>query len=303
MISIIIASVDTALLVQIKENIQATIGVPFEIISFDNSEGEFGLCEVYNRGAKKAKFDLLCFMHEDIKILTTDWGKIVADIFANNIKLGLIGVAGSQYKSLAPSGWHCYDIDAPEVMYYNVIQNYKYQQKETIADYSNETDTKLARVVCIDGVWMCCTREAMLSYSFDDVLLKGFHGYDLDFSLGINQTYEVAVTFDVLIEHFSEGKFNKDWLKEILKIHAKWSKYLPINLSGLDEIKLRKGELKGFKNTFRRMCREGFKSKEMFALINASKSSKLMTKSFYISLMSKAIRYALKRLVISSSGD
>lgn len=299
MISIIIASTNTSLLTQVEENIKATVSVPFEIISFDNSEGKFGLCEVYNRGAKKAKFDVLCFMHEDIKVHTLGWGKIVVDIFATNKKLGLIGVAGSQYKSLAPSGWHCYDIDAPEVMYYNLIQNYKYIDKPSTKDYSNEKDTKLATVVCIDGVWMCCTRAAIAAYPFDEQLLTGFHGYDLDFSLGINQTHEAAVTFDVLIEHFSEGKFNRDWLKEILKIHAKWSKYLPINLSSLDEIKLRSGELKGFKNIFRRMCREGFKSKEMFALISASKSSKLMTKSFYISLMSKAVKYALKRLVIS----
>jgi glycosyltransferase involved in cell wall biosynthesis len=299
MISIIIASTNTILLAQIEDNIQATVGIPFEIISFDNSEGKVGLCEVYNRGAKKAKFDVLCFMHEDIKIHTLGWGKIVADIFAANKKLGLIGVAGSQYKSLAPSGWHCYDIDALEIMYYNLIQNYKYTDKQSTRDYSNDTDTKLARVVCIDGVWMCSTKQAIDSYSFDQGLLKGFHGYDLDFSLGINQTHEVAVTFEVLIEHFSEGRFNTDWLKEILKIHAKWSKHLPINLTHLDKRKLKDGELRGFKNIFRRMCREGLKSKEMFQLIQASRGSKLMTLDLYLTLMSKAIKYALKRLLTS----
>lgn len=299
MISIIIASTNAALLAQVEDNIQTTVGVPFEIISFDNSKGKVGLCEVYNRGAKKAKFDVLCFMHEDIKVHTLGWGKIVAGIFAANKKLGLIGIAGSQYKSLAPSGWHCYDIDALEIMYYNIIQNYKYTDKQTTRDYSNETDTKLARVVCIDGVWMCCTKQAIDSYSFDQELLREFHGYDLDFSLGVNQTHEVAVTFEVLIEHFSEGKFNKEWLKEILKIHKKWSKQLPINLTDLDKTKLKAGELRGFKNIFRRMCREGLKSKEMFKIIQASTDSKLMTFDFYLTLMSKAVKYALKRLVTS----
>ncbi|GGE63326.1 glycosyl transferase family 2 [Pedobacter psychrotolerans] len=299
MISIIIASTSTELLARAEDNIRATVGVPFEIISFDNSEGRNGLCEVYNRGAMKAKFDIFCFMHEDIKIHTTDWGKTVSDIFLDNKKLGLIGVAGSQYKSLSPSGWHCYDIDALEVMYYNIIQNYKYEQRQTTKDYSNETGTKLAKVVCIDGVWMCCTREALQNYAFDEKLLKGFHGYDLDFSLGINQTHGVAVTFEVLIEHFSEGRFNKDWLREILKIHAKWSKYLPINLTNLEDEKLKSGELKAFKNIFRRMCREEFKSIEMFQVIQASKASKLVTIDFYLTLIAKATKYALKRFAIS----
>jgi len=299
MISIIIASTNKALLVNVENNIKSQIGVPFEVISFDNSEGKVGLCEIYNRGAKQAKFDILCFMHEDIKIHTANWGKIVETIFATNKNLGLIGIAGSQYKSLAPSSWHCYDINALEVMYYNIIQNYKYEQRQTTKDYSNETGAKLARVVCIDGVWMCCTREALQSYAFDEQLLTGFHGYDLDFSLGVNQTHEVAVTFEVLIEHFSEGRFNKDWLQEILKIHAKWSKYLPINLTNLEGEKLKSGELKAFKNIFRRMCKEEFRFREMFQLIQASKASKLVTMGFYLTLIAKATKYALKRFLIS----
>lgn len=299
MISIIIASTSKTLLEKVENNIKTNAGVPFEVISFDNSNGKIGLCEIYNRGAKQARYDILCFMHEDIKIHTKNWGKIVADIFESNAKLGLIGVAGSQYKSLAPSGWHCYDIDALEIMYYNIIQNYKYTDKQATKDYSNETDTKLARVVCLDGVWMCCTKEAINSYAFDENLLQGFHGYDLDFSLGINQTHEVAVTFEVLIEHFSEGKFNKDWLREILKIHAKWSRCLPINFTNLDDEKLKRGELRAFKNIFRRMCREGFKSMEMFRVIQASRASKLITLDFYLTLIAKATKYALKRLLIS----
>jgi hypothetical protein len=293
MISIIIASIQPEFLVNVSANISKTVGVDFEIISFDNANGAMGLCEIYNKGAAQAKYDILCFMHEDIKIHTINWGQIVQGIFNDNKKLGLIGIAGSQYKSLTPSGWHCYDIDA-EIQYFNIIQNYKFSDKEKSTDYSNPTGVKLANVVCIDGVWFCCTKEAILSYPFDENLLKGFHGYDLDFALGINQNYEVGVTFEVLIEHFSEGNFNKAWLSEILKVHAKWREKLPINLAQLPQNKLLLDEKRAFRSILKRMWNEGFSIAAMHNLIWASRRSKLMTFGLFMKIYSQLMKYVFK---------
>ncbi|WP_443945666.1 glycosyltransferase [Pedobacter sp. AW1-32] len=300
MISVIIASVRADHLAQVEKNLSTTIGIPFEIISFDNSEGKLGLCDIYNRGASKAKYDVLCFMHEDIIIHTPNWGEIVLNIFNTDKKLGLIGIAGSQYKSLAPSGWHCYEMDAPEIIYYNILQNYKFKDRQASLDYSNPTHTKLAEVVCIDGVWMCCTKQAYNSYPFDATLLKGFHGYDLDFALGIKQNYKVGVTLEILVEHFSEGNFNKMWLNEILKVHAKWNNYLPINLCMLSDSKILNGEKRGFKTNFRRMWNEGFTIKEMYNVIQNSKASPIMTKKLYYKLLYRVLKFVLKRRAISS---
>lgn len=299
MISVIISSVNEVLLKSIKTNVSETIGLEYEIIAIDNRGGEKGICEVYNLGANLAKYNILCFIHEDIKIHTLNWGSIVINIFGNNKKLGLIGIAGSQYKSLTPSSWHCYDIDIPDAMFYHILQNYKYTQKEKSNDYSNATNAKLAKVVCVDGVWMCCTREALLSYSFDDQLLKGFHGYDLDFSLGINQNYEVAVTFEVLIEHFSEGNFNKKWLEEILKIHAKWSSKLPINLAQLPKNKIILNEKKAFRSILRRMWNESFSVKEMHNAVWNSRQSEIMGVWLFVKIYSQLIKYIFKHRLSS----
>ena len=298
MISIIISSINKANLAAISSNIKETIGTAYEIIAIENSEGRKGICEVYNLGVQRAKYDILCFMHEDIAIHTSNWGEIVSSTFKNNPNLGLIGIAGSQYKSLAPSGWHCYDIDA-DIQHYNIVQHYKFSTREKTLEYSNPTDTNLAFVACIDGVWFCLTREAAEFYSFDAQMLKGFHGYDLDLSLGINQKYKVGITFEILIAHFSEGNFNKAWLREILKVHAKWSSQLPLNLANLPQNKILKDEKKAFKNIFARMWNEGFKLSELFEMLWKSKTSKLMSPLLFFKLNKHLLKYLFKRRQLS----
>ncbi|MDQ7948509.1 MAG: glycosyltransferase [Pedobacter sp.] len=290
MISIIVSSVNQSQLAAVRANVAEIIGVPYELIAIDNSKGEWGICEVYNRGAAQSKFDILCFMHEDVKINTMNWGGKVADAFVQHPGFGLIGIAGSQYKSLAPSGWHCYDIEAPDIQYYQLVQHFKFSDQEPSLAYANPRELKLARVGCIDGVWFCCTREAYSAYQFDEQMLKGFHGYDLDFSMGINQTHQVGVTFEVLIEHFSEGKFDEKWLREILKVHAKWSRMLPLNIAGLPKEQLLVEEKRAFRNIFKRMISSGFKPKELFAVLRHSMASPLMT----VGLATKLYFYIVK---------
>ncbi|RLJ77691.1 glycosyltransferase [Pedobacter alluvionis] len=285
MISIIICSINTANLSDIKKNISDTIGIEYEIIAVDNRVESKGICEVYNFAARESKFDILCFMHEDIKMHSENWGSKVLSIFRQNTNAGVVGVAGSTYKSLTPSSWHCYDIDASEALNYNIIQNYKYSQKERVLEFSNPRQADLERVVCLDGVWLCCTKSAFNFYQFDEKLLNAFHGYDLDFCLGVGQKYSVFVTFDILIEHFSEGNFNKIWLKEILKVHQKWSSKLPVNLIGLRDEKIAVEEKRGFKNLLIRMHKEKFSAMEMLMVIVNARKSKIMTFKLYVKLL------------------
>lgn len=285
MISIIICSINRSNLADIKENILDTIGVEYEIIAVDNRVEPKGICEVYNFAAQKAKFDILCFMHEDVKMHSENWGHKVWSIFSQDAHVGVIGVAGSTYKSLTPSSWHCYDIDANEALNYNIIQNYKHTQKECVLESSNPNQVDLERVVCLDGVWLCCTRSAFNFYQFDEKLLSAFHGYDLDFCLGVGQKYTAVVTFDILIEHFSEGNFNKVWLKEILKVHQKWSSKLPVNLIGLGDEKIAVEEKRGFKNLLLRMHKEKFSAQEMLMVIVNARKSKIMTFKLFMKLL------------------
>ncbi|MDN3583913.1 glycosyltransferase [Mucilaginibacter flavus] len=235
MISIIISSVNSALLQQVSNNIDATIGVPYEIIATNNSLGQQGICEVYNKAMFKAQYDILCFMHEDVLIKTKNWGATLVNLFNNDKRLGLVGVAGSSYKPVTPSGIGGVGINT---YYSNLIQSFKYKKGRSRHVYSNPDNQPLAEVVCVDGVFMATPKNIAEEFMFDEITFKKFHGYDIDFSLSVGQKYKVSVTFDILLNHFSEGLYNDAWMEENLKLHSKWSMHLPVNVSSFTQQEL-----------------------------------------------------------------
>lgn len=255
MISIIISSANSDQLEQVTANIRATVGIPFEIIAIDNSNGSKGICEIYNKGIKRANYDILCFMHEDILIKTNNWGTLVLNFFKCHTNYGLLGVAGSKYKSLAPSGWNPSAHDATCV---NLIQHFKYKQQQPFHYYQNAGGEKIAEVACIDGVWFCTTKTITAKIMFDEITFKGFHAYDLDFSLSVGQIHKVGVTFDVLIEHFSEGKYDAEWITATLDLHKKWNRYLPVNFKPVSKQQMLYAEKATFRFFIDRLIYLGF---------------------------------------------
>lgn len=264
MISIIIASTKKSLLQDVSQNIKDTIGVPFEIISFNNADGSRGLCELYNTGAKMAKFDTICYMHEDVNIRTTGWGKIVQKAFEENSNLGLIGVAGSVYKAIAPSGWHS-NSENTERTY--IIQTFKFSDKMDIHHTINPLNERYARVACIDGVWFSTLKKVVFENPFDEHTFKGFHAYDIDFSLQIGQNYEINVRYDILLQHFSEGNFDKSWILEVMKLHNKWNKFLPFQTINLDKKIRFLIEKRTFKDFIDKSLANNISGTEIFQLI------------------------------------
>lgn len=105
MISIIISSFRPNLFSDLIENIKDTIGIDeYEIIKIDNP-GIMGLCDAYNKGAADAKYKYLCFCHEDVLFHTQNWGELIISSFSKNPRIGIVGFAGSVYKTWIPSGW------------------------------------------------------------------------------------------------------------------------------------------------------------------------------------------------------
>lgn len=57
------------------DHINNTVGLKgVEIISYTNN-GEFSLSELYNRGLRESKYDLVIFMHDDIVFNRANWGR------------------------------------------------------------------------------------------------------------------------------------------------------------------------------------------------------------------------------------
>lgn len=82
MISIIICNRSERLNIDLEDNIKSTIGnVDYEIICINNEKGLYNIFQAYNTGVEKAKFPYLCFMHDDIRYHTLNWGKNVISHF------------------------------------------------------------------------------------------------------------------------------------------------------------------------------------------------------------------------------
>lgn len=223
MISIIICSRKKDIEDRLKENIKLTVGVDYELIIIDNSDNKYSIFEAYNIGVKKSNGSYLCFMHDDILFHTQGWGNTFQDIFKKNKQIGLIGVAGTRVKSKFPSAWwRCPEKEKRT----RIIQHSKYEKVQDIE--LGFKDNILEEVVVIDGVFMIAKR--IENFSFDESI-GNFHNYDLNLCFEyIKRGFKVYVTNQVLVEHFSAGTLNYEWLKSTFKIHDLYTDFLPLKL-------------------------------------------------------------------------
>lgn len=223
MLSVIICSVNELLLNEIRKNIEATAGVAFELLVWDNKGKDTGLCEVYNKLAKKAKYPILCFCHEDIVFETINWGQTLESLFLSDPSVSLVGIAGSKYKSRMYSGWYS-GIDALD--YYKIIHEVN-KREEIMVNPVHETFPR-EPVVCIDGVFMVCKKEVWEANPFNEAILKGFHFYDIDFSLRVAQNNKVVVTDQITIRHITQGgDYGNRWVESAFLFHDKMNFLMP----------------------------------------------------------------------------
>lgn len=222
MISIIICSRKVKSLDLLKLNIEDTIGVVYEVIPVDNSANKYGICEAYNVGASIAQYDKLCFMHEDIFFHTKDWGKTIIQIL-NSPEAGVVGVAGGVHQPKAPAGWG----GAGMYIGMNVIHT---SLGKTQHDFINPFGKNLIKAATLDGLWLCCNKSVWEEFRFDSVAFPGFHFYDIDFCTRVATKYVNYITFDILIEHFSHGTFDKVWMQNAISFFIKRKQYLPFGV-------------------------------------------------------------------------
>ncbi|MNJ91742.1 hypothetical protein D3C87_93960 [compost metagenome] len=294
MISIIISSAQKKLLADVSKNVETTIGVPYELIAIDNSKGEMGICQVYNHGAELAKYDLLCFMHEDIDIKTQNWGNEVLSLFEKDPLVGIVGVVGCAYKTFAASGWAAGN-KKPNTIFANFIQTYKRGNRPSVRYGGNSGEVKQADVVCVDGMWFCTLKRIALESPFDQNLLTGFHCYDLDFCLNIQQKYKVVVTYQVLMEHYSEGGYSEGWIQDTLRLHRKWEDTLPRSTIELPTRAKERLEKQSYKEMLERMAGLSYSFRRMSAFLASYYRRGKMNIWLYVKLLYYARRFSRRK--------
>jgi hypothetical protein len=227
MISVIICSAYADRLEKVKQSIAATIGVPYELITTDNAVEKIGIRRAYNRSARAAKYDILCFMHDDLELLTMDWGKRVLKHFEDP-SLAMTGLAGSRYKSRTLSGWWS-GLSSCDCCCIRQLR--PDGQTEQVLVRPNGMEGNVIPVKVLEGVWMCMRKSAWEENPFNEGGLNGFHFYDVDVSLRISTSHKIAVVYDVDIVHFSYGVFADEWLREAIHFHKTVNKVpLPVSL-------------------------------------------------------------------------
>lgn len=262
MISIIICSKNTDISSTLKENIQKTIGVEYEIIVIDNSGNKYSIFSAYNKGVERSKFPYLVFVHDDVLFQTQDWGKNVINHLSDK-KTGVIGVAGNVMTTRVPASWWM------TKGYKNLIQHYKSKGEKQSDVYQNDFPPKGA--VVLDGVFLALRKELFEKNKFDENL-TGFHGYDHDICIQSKVAgFNNLVVFDVYLEHFSEGRLSSQYYENLIKIYKKWVNKLPIytsDVSSETKVNLQNIEEKLLQKLIRRLARIGFKTDEIIDVAN-----------------------------------
>ncbi len=220
MISIIISTKSETDLARCTKNIEETIGVPYELIITKNAEGKIPLTRVYNEGALRARYDILCFLHEDTEFKRKHWGKKLVDLLSDS-SVGIVGVAGSTYFP-ENGAWA-----SPGVPFLKgkIIHISKHLDVDQLDIFSEETGD--IEVVTVDGVFIGTRKDMVHECPFDDTIFDGFHFYDADFCIRVAQKYKVIVTTDILLKHYSHGKHDEAWNKYKEHFIEKYKGILP----------------------------------------------------------------------------
>ncbi|MDH1881988.1 glycosyltransferase [Empedobacter sp. GD03797] len=210
MLSIIVSSYQEEYFIQFSKNIEETIGNDFEYEIIQQwNPGTMGICEAYNRGAEKAQYENLLFIHEDVIFETKNWGNILTDYLKMD-HIGCIGLAGANYIPNTPTPWWVIEGYAnSHLSHYNKKTNKRY-------DYTFSRDkNRLLKTKLLDGVFIACRKNVWKKIKFNEDL-KGFHGYDINFSIKVTENYQNYITNKISIVHFSHGNLTKEWLQNLI---------------------------------------------------------------------------------------
>jgi len=267
MLSIIICSRIGEIPDLLKQNIHNTVGCEYELVVIDNSNNGYSIFSAYNTGLLLSQYPYLCFVHEDVEFVTSDWGsKVIQHLLTPNI--GFIGVAGGRAVLRVPYDWSSFD-SMRNIINSHYTHNNKRVDEKTLRPAKPQNIKE--ECVVLDGVFLCANKSLFDKISFDEQL-GGFHCYDMDICLqAAKNQYQNYMIFDIDLRHFSLGNFNKSYIEAILSLHRKWNPYLPFFDITYDEDFINNVLYKAEKKTIgrfkKRLVRSRMKFEEIIPIV------------------------------------
>ncbi len=200
-VSIVICSVQPERFDKVCANYHALLsGVPHEIIGIHDARS---LCEGYNRGLRRAGGEILVFSHDDIEIVTPDFG---ARLLTWLKRYDLVGVAGTT--RLIGGNW----INAGWPHLHGQIGSRISKPGSLVVTAYQIRGAAIPGAQAIDGVFLAARREVVERIAFDEATFDGWHLYDLDFTFSAYLAgFRSAICNDLCLIHNSIGGYSRDW--------------------------------------------------------------------------------------------
>ncbi len=219
-----------------REHVLKMCGVSnVEFLGYTN-KGEFGLSEIYNKGLKEAKNDIIIFIHHDL-ILEPGFGKKVLTHFRKT-DYGILGLAGTTHIGDSGQWWADSTKMVGIVKHQQIVDNPQYTPQNGEPEkvkrtwesrYSNNFGKEIIKTVMIDGLFMAVDRTK-IKVNFNEELK--WHFYDMYFSFYNHlDGVKVGVIFDVKVTHLSIGQTNEEWEENRKTFAEAFKKELPYNIT------------------------------------------------------------------------
>jgi tetratricopeptide (TPR) repeat protein len=201
LISVVMCSIDPEKLARARASLTIALAdSPWELIHIEDARS---LCEGYTRGLQRSRGELVVFCHDDIVLAGAGWAtRLVAALEQDDV----IGVAGTTRLTGANWAW----AGAPHAHGW-VAQ---WRDGRVLAGAYALDGPRIGAIQALDGVFIATRREHALQIGFDAQNYDGFHLYDTDFSWRAQRAgLRVAVRTDLPLVHWSQGRFNADWVR------------------------------------------------------------------------------------------
>jgi len=208
---------------EFKKHVIKTSGLhnKIEFLGYEN-KGEYSLTEIYNRGLKDSKNDIVVFLHHDLTIETKQWGNKLLKQFTKNPEFSIIGVAGGKNMPVSGQWW-----ESKKQMCGRV--SHTHEGKTWLSSYSDDMGVGLTEVVVVDGVFFAVDKTKIKSTFNEDV--KGFHFYDMTFCFeNYLNDCKIGVSTLIRINHQSIGQTNESWENNRVLFAEKFKDNLPVNI-------------------------------------------------------------------------
>jgi GT2 family glycosyltransferase len=178
----------------------------------------------YNSCAKHAVGDVLVFTHDDVRFLCNE------RCFQKPLELltkpftGILGVAGTTVMPKNGKWWDSKEDECRGMVAHPDLATQFGMHFNTWPHMA----AKFGRVVICDGVFLMCSRRVFDKLGgFDQEHYKGFHFYDVDFTIRAHIAGLQNWVAPIPLMHGSKGRPNENWEENRQHFMTRYEKNLP----------------------------------------------------------------------------